>query len=218
MVCCWFGPSPPSAGQPSVGPPSAGLPQMSLFFFSLSRPFALCLSLSGCLLVEFWWCLKRRGAQMCTFGVLGLSYETPAQKQQQAQAAAQTAETTNSRGISVVLWFFSGYKHNLQQLVIEFIRSLVKKHDSPRAQKCTFQGPAFNHVAGEGKKRAIFGSGGRGRRVSGGGSGGGGGESAQNPRKFFAGKYMAQKTRQQIVPKSSPTAKGFLGSRMVRKV
>ena len=30
-----------------------------------------------CLLVEFWWCLKRLGAQLCTFGVLWLSYETP---------------------------------------------------------------------------------------------------------------------------------------------
>ena len=29
-------------------------------------------SLSGGLLVEFWWCLKRLGRQMCTFGVLGL--------------------------------------------------------------------------------------------------------------------------------------------------
>ena len=30
------------------------------------------------LLVEFWWCLKRRGARMFTFGVLGLSCEVPA--------------------------------------------------------------------------------------------------------------------------------------------
>ena len=29
-------------------------------------------------LVEFWWCLMRRDPQMCTFGVLGLSCETPA--------------------------------------------------------------------------------------------------------------------------------------------
>ena len=42
-------------------------PLFSLFFLSL-----------GVLLVEFWWCLKRRDPQMCTFGVLGLSCETPA--------------------------------------------------------------------------------------------------------------------------------------------
>ena len=28
--------------------------------------------------VEFWWCLKRQCAQMCTFGVLGLLCEAPA--------------------------------------------------------------------------------------------------------------------------------------------
>ena len=28
--------------------------------------------------VEFWWCLKRRGPEMCAFGVLGLSCEAPA--------------------------------------------------------------------------------------------------------------------------------------------
>ena len=50
------------------------------FFSSPVGIFALFLSLSlslGCLLVEFWWCLKRRGAQMCTFGVLWLSCEAP---------------------------------------------------------------------------------------------------------------------------------------------
>ena len=27
--------------------------------------------------MEFWWCLKRRGPEMCTFGVLGLSCASP---------------------------------------------------------------------------------------------------------------------------------------------
>ena len=35
-------------------------------------------SLSGGLLVEFWWCFRRRETHMCTFGVLGLSCETRA--------------------------------------------------------------------------------------------------------------------------------------------
>ena len=37
-------------------------PQFSFFFPSLGGPS-----------VEFWWCLKRRGPEKCTFGVLGLS-------------------------------------------------------------------------------------------------------------------------------------------------
>ena len=45
-------------------------------FFPSSAPFFPFFSLSGGLLVEFWWCLKRRDPQMCTFGVLGLSCET----------------------------------------------------------------------------------------------------------------------------------------------
>ena len=49
--------------------------------FTLFLPFpatvSLFLCLSGCLLVEFWWCLKRRGPEMCTFGVLGLSCASP---------------------------------------------------------------------------------------------------------------------------------------------
>ena len=50
--------------------------------FALFLPFSIAVSLSlclcGCLLVEFWWCLKRRSPQMCTFGVLGLLCEAPA--------------------------------------------------------------------------------------------------------------------------------------------
>ena len=61
---CWFGP-------PSAGPPKISLffsplpPQFSFFSHSFVGPF-----------VEFWWCLQRRGAQMCT--ALGLLCETPA--------------------------------------------------------------------------------------------------------------------------------------------
>ena len=48
------------------------------FFFPVPPQNLVLCSLSGGLLVESWWCLKRRDAQMCTFGVLGLSCETPA--------------------------------------------------------------------------------------------------------------------------------------------
>ena len=62
---------------PRLPLPFAGPPKISLFF-SLSRNnFILSSSLGG-RFVEFWWCLKRRDPQMCTFGVLGLSCETPA--------------------------------------------------------------------------------------------------------------------------------------------
>ena len=49
------------------GAPKGGATTISrfLFFFLFSRH----LSLLG-LFVEFWWCLKRRGLEMCTFGVL----------------------------------------------------------------------------------------------------------------------------------------------------
>ena len=40
-------------------------------FFLLPPPCSLFLSLSGGLLVEVWWCLKRRDPQMCTFGFSG---------------------------------------------------------------------------------------------------------------------------------------------------
>ena len=53
-------------------------PNFALFFPSPATMFALFVLSLGVLLVEFWWCLKRRGPQMCTFGVLGLSCEAPA--------------------------------------------------------------------------------------------------------------------------------------------
>ena len=61
----------------SVGARTRG-PQNFALFFDLFRSHFRSFSLSGGLLVEFWWCLKRRDPQMCTFGVLGLSCEAPA--------------------------------------------------------------------------------------------------------------------------------------------
>ena len=55
-----------------VGPRKVGGAKISRFFFPLPPQFSFFPSLGG-LLVEFWWCLKRRGPEMCTFGVLGLS-------------------------------------------------------------------------------------------------------------------------------------------------
>ena len=62
---------------PEGGPEGWGGPKFRAYS-SLSRPHVRSfLCLSGYLLVEFWWCLRRRSPQMCTFGVLGLSCEAP---------------------------------------------------------------------------------------------------------------------------------------------
>ena len=59
------------------GPRRVGGPKFRAFF-SLSAAKLVLSSLSGGLLVEFWWCLKRRGAQMCTFGLSGCRVRAPA--------------------------------------------------------------------------------------------------------------------------------------------
>ena len=68
----------PKGGGPKGGGPKGGGAQNFALFFPLLPQNSFFSSLSGGLLVEFWWCLKRRGAQMCTFGVLWLSCEAPA--------------------------------------------------------------------------------------------------------------------------------------------
>ena len=81
-----------SPDRPFAGPPfrRTALSPDRLFaaLHRTAQNFALCFpspaslhfrsfSLSGGLLVEFWWCLKHRGPEMCTFGVLRLSCEAP---------------------------------------------------------------------------------------------------------------------------------------------
>ena len=67
---------PKGGGPEGWGPEGWGAQNFALFFL-LPLPFSM-FFLSGGLLVEFWWCLKRRDPEMCTFGVLGLSCEAPA--------------------------------------------------------------------------------------------------------------------------------------------
>ena len=70
----WKGWSPERAG-----PPKGGEAQNFALFLSLSRHrFALFVSLWGSSRGNFGGVWKRRGRQMCTFGVLGLSCEAPA--------------------------------------------------------------------------------------------------------------------------------------------
>ena len=57
-----------------MGARRVGGPKFRAFFLSRQKISFFLLSLGG-LLVEFWWCLKRRCAQVCTFGVLWLLCE-----------------------------------------------------------------------------------------------------------------------------------------------
>ena len=65
-------------GPEGWGPEGWGGPKFRAFFSLSRRKIRSFLPSLGGLLVEFWWCLKRGGAQMCTFGVLWLSCEAPA--------------------------------------------------------------------------------------------------------------------------------------------
>ena len=58
-------------------PRRVGEPKISRFFFRPPATIFILLPLSWGPCVEFWWCLKRRGPEMCTFGVLGLSCASP---------------------------------------------------------------------------------------------------------------------------------------------
>ena len=62
----------PGTALPGTALPGTALPgtaqNFALFFPSPAAKFVL-FFLSGCLLVEFWWCLKCRDPQMCTFGL-----------------------------------------------------------------------------------------------------------------------------------------------------
>ena len=68
-----WGPEPRKGGARRVGGP-----KFRAFFFSLLPEISFFLLSLGGLLVEFWWCLKRRGAQMCALVVLWILCEAPA--------------------------------------------------------------------------------------------------------------------------------------------
>ena len=57
-------------GGPEGWGPSGGGPQVGSLRLGPEGPFSLFLFLSGCFLVEFWLCLKRREPEMCTFGLV----------------------------------------------------------------------------------------------------------------------------------------------------
>ena len=73
-------PGPPAAGPPLHWTPLRRTAQNFALFFPSPATISLFLCLSGCLLVEFWWCLKCQSPHMCAFGVLGLLCEAPARQ------------------------------------------------------------------------------------------------------------------------------------------
>ena len=70
-------PGPPSAGPSLHWTPLCRTAQNFALFLPFPATVSLFLCLSGCLLVEFWWCFEGRNPEMCTFGVLGLSCASP---------------------------------------------------------------------------------------------------------------------------------------------
>ena len=73
-----WGPEGWGPGGPKGGAPKGGGPKISRFFFpSPATVFYSFFHLFWSFSWEFWWCLKRRDPQMCTFGVLGLSCASP---------------------------------------------------------------------------------------------------------------------------------------------
>ena len=65
----------PGTALPKTTLPGTALPldrpKFRSFFFPLPPQNSFFSSLSGCLLVEFWWCFADRDPQMCTFGLSG---------------------------------------------------------------------------------------------------------------------------------------------------
>ena len=94
-VVCVVGVFRASWDSPSPGPPFPWTAQNFALFFPLwvsHHSFLFFFPSLLVFLVEFWWCLKRRDAQMCT---LGLSCETPAAPPDRA-AGARTRQPENS--------------------------------------------------------------------------------------------------------------------------
>ena len=89
------------------GPEGWEVQNFALFFSSPTTSFAFFLSLTVCLLVVFWWCLKRWDPEMCTFGVHGLSCEAPAAlgpKQKLAKVGRIARELMLEPSIEIRRW------------------------------------------------------------------------------------------------------------------
>ena len=87
--------------------------------FPLPHPFSLFLSLSGCLLVEIWWCLKCRDAQMCTFGVLRLSCGKLWRDREKSISPSPSSQNYN-------YYYYYNYGKNIIVIIIRIVN--IKKN------------------------------------------------------------------------------------------
>ena len=86
------GPKPRKNRAQQGGAPKGGEPNISSFFGSV--PPEISLSLSGCLLVEFWWCFWRSGPSNVHVWALGLSCGTPGAPPDRAAGASHDNQRT----------------------------------------------------------------------------------------------------------------------------
>ena len=91
-----------------------GGPNFRAFFFSLPLEISFFLLSLGGLLMEFWWCLKRRHAQMCAFGVLWLFCEAPAARSGGAAGVSHHSPRARKTGTSLGSGFQTPPKFNEQ--------------------------------------------------------------------------------------------------------
>ena len=94
-------------GAPKGGARNGGRPKMSRFFLPLPPPFSLFFCPSGCLLVEFWWCLPQRPhpeSPTCTFEGPDLppkfNEKTPRERQKEQKMGREREEKEPNVGRS----------------------------------------------------------------------------------------------------------------------
>ena len=137
LTCGWGKVGVPRVGPRRVGPRRVGAQNFAFFFPCPAAKFVLFFPLWGGLLVEFWWCLKHRGAQMCTLGVLGLSCASPGGPVWWGRRGSHTTAREPRRAHLRVPVFKNTTK--------------IQREDIQRGKKRT------NFAAGEEKKERNFG-------------------------------------------------------------
>ena len=110
------------------------MPKISCLFFSRLTLFSFILPPAGCLLVEFWWCLKRRDAHLSAFGVLWLSCASP------GSPVGPPGFHTTAREPKRAHFGVPAFKNTTK----------IQREDTQRGKKRT------NFPVGEGRKRAKF--------------------------------------------------------------
>ena len=138
----------------------SGGPKISRFFFLLRSQFSFFSPSLGGSFVEFWWCLKRWGPEMCTFGVLGLSCEilaAPKPPHDWAVMGCLLFHLVRS-GIKITIVLLPGLHTTARELqTCTFEGPSLQKHHQNSTRKINKRGrKRMKTVAGEGRKRAKF--------------------------------------------------------------